>query len=106
MVWLAPPSQLLSHPDAQFIKGYNIKILQKSPAKAFPVMFNNGSASTSTLVSGLMPKHDYTVTIVTLSKDGRQIASQTTAFQTRASGATLLCTFHCFDFLTVPALPS
>jgi len=101
VLWLGPPSQLLSSPDAAFIQGYNIEVVQKSPAKVFPLLFNNGSASTSTLVSGLLPKHDYTVTVTTLSKDGRKIPSAATVFQTRSSGARpyhsqyTLVEFHC-----------
>lgn len=83
--WLAPRAQSLSLPEARDITGYRVEVKSKQSAAPVKHFLINGSATTNAMVTGLKPKTQYGLKIVTITKAGQHIQGKSKVFETKAS---------------------
>ena len=82
LTWQSPPYQLLGNEEGE-IRGYKLTVKGERAEQNFNVK----SDETDHLVTGLIPKGEYTATIATETKTGSTLLGQSIDFQTKASGA-------------------
>jgi len=80
LTWQSPPYQLLGN-EAGEIRGYKLTVKGERAEQNFNVK----SDETDHLVTGLIPKGEYTATIATETKTGSTLLAQSIDFQTKAS---------------------